>query len=206
TLVTTGTFSVAGPTGITLHTDAYTLQTFSATVPWATTATATPLADFSAVQLLSRGFSVDFGNSATAYMNRATFNSLRANGNSAALYARRTSGFGTVNNQADINKLFQGDDLPQIQIYDKGYKDDTGTFQLYIPANKCIVVGKRPANVPVGQYCYTRNANNPGWAPRAYTRIIDKGEMAIPREIHVHDGHSGGLKLFYPSAIVVMTV
>src|SRR5688572_8477721 len=48
-LLTAGTFSVAGPDGLTYQTDTYALQTASAAVPWATSATATPLADFRAV-------------------------------------------------------------------------------------------------------------------------------------------------------------
>jgi hypothetical protein len=44
-----------------LHTDSYTTQTYSAGWPWATVATATPLADFRAIQLKGRGYSLNFG-------------------------------------------------------------------------------------------------------------------------------------------------
>jgi hypothetical protein len=208
TLLATGTFSVAGPTGAILHTDSYTTQTFSAVVPWSTFATATPMADFSSVQLLGRGHSVDFGAGARAFMNRATFNNLRSNTNNADIYGRRTTGLGTYNAPSDINTLFQGDDLPGITVYDRGYFDETNTFQLFIPNNKVIVVGKRPMGEPVGSYVYTRNINQEGggMGPGAYTRVIDLGETRVPREFHVHDGHSGGVQIYWPSAIVVMTV
>jgi hypothetical protein len=206
TLLITGTFSVAGPSGAILHTDSYTVQTYTASTVWSTFATSTPLADFSAVQLLARGYAVDFGAKATAYMNRATFNNLRSNTNSADIGGRRTQGLGSVNNMADLNKLFTGDDLPNIAVYDKGYKDDTGTFQLFIPNNKVVVIGQRLSGVAIGSYVYTRNVNNANLAPGPYTKVIDTGEEAVPRNIEVHDGHSGGFKLTFPSAVVVMTV
>lgn len=206
TLLATGTFSVSAPNGGVLHTDTFSIQTYSAGVGWSTSATSTPLADFSAVQLLSRGHSVDFGASATAFMNRATFNYLRSNTNSADLYGRRTQGLGTFNNLQGINQLLMGDDLPKVVVYDQGYLDDSGTFQPFIPANKVVVVGKRPAGQPIAEYRMTRNANNPDLAPGPYMRVIDTGEISIPRAIEVHDGHNGGPVIFFPSAVVVMSV
>src|SRR5438132_6323718 len=66
TLITTGTFSVPASPSIAgglpvVHTDTYPLQTFTAAVGWANSGSSAPLADFSAVQLLHRGHSVDFG-------------------------------------------------------------------------------------------------------------------------------------------------
>lgn len=205
TLLTTGTFSVPGPAGTILHTDTFPVQTYSAGVPWGTFATATPLADFSQVQLQSRGKSVDFGAAATAFMNRYTFNNLRSNANALDLYGRRTAGLGTFNNIGAINQLLIGDDLPQIKVYDQGYlRESDGTFIPFIPNNVCVVVGKRPAGQVVGEYRMTRNVNNPDLAPGPYMRVIDTGELLVPRNIEVHDGHNGGPILYFPSAIVVM--
>jgi hypothetical protein len=208
TLLANGTFSVSGPSGAVLHTDSYTTQSFTALTPWATYATATPLNDFRQVQLLARGHSVDFGAVSMAYMNQGTLNNLLNNGNNADLYGRRTAGLATFNNLTTVNQLMQGDNLPQIAVYDKGFLDDFTNFQLYIPTNTVIVVGVRPLGEPVGHYCYTRNINRSGSLTGAgpYTRVIDLGENKVPREFQVHDGHNGGLKLFYPSAIVVMHV
>jgi hypothetical protein len=207
-LMATGTFSVPGPTGAPLHTDSYTLQTYTAPVTWATAATAAPLNDFRQVQLLARGHSVDFTDVAVAFMNQATFNSLANNTNNADLYGRRNVGLATYNNLQGFNQLLTGDNLPRLQIYDRGYLDDTGAFQLFIPNNTVIVVGKRPAGAPVGNWVYSRNINHEDGGVRAgpYYRVIDIGEQKVPRRLEVHRGFNGGLKLFYPSAIVRMTV
>jgi hypothetical protein len=206
TLLATGTYSVAGPMGTTIATDTFTPQTFSASVTWATSATATPLADFRAIQLLGRGLSTNFGAGAKAYMNRATANALLNNTNSADFYGRRTAGLGTFNSLPQMNSLLAGDDLPQIVVYDEGYLDDTATFQLYIPNNKVIVVGQRTTGESVAQYQMVRNANNPGMAPGAYMKVFDRGENYVPRTIEVHDGHNGGPAIMFPSSVVVMTV
>lgn len=210
TLLATGTFAVPGPTGSVIHTDTFPIQTYTAPVPWSNSAQSMPLADLSAVQLLSRGHSVDFGAAATAFMNRFTFNNLRTNSNPADIYGRRTAGLGTFNNLQGINSLLTGDDLPSVSVYDLGYQAEdgtsTGTFTSFIPANVVIIVGKRPAGQQVGEYRMTRNVNNPDLSPGPYMRVIDRGEIQVPRNIEVHDGHNGGPVLYYGSAIVVMNV
>lgn len=206
TLLATGTFSVAGPAGSVLHNDSYTTQSFNAGVSWGTFATATPLADFRSMKLLGRGKSVRFDATAKAYMNSSTANNMYSNTNASDLYGRRTQGLGTYNSPAQINTLLTGDNLPQIVEYDETYLDDTGTFQLFIPNNKVILVGTRPSNVPVGRYVMTRNVNNPDLSPGAYMKVIDRGEDQVPRSIEVHDGHNGGPALEFPSAVVVASV
>lgn len=204
TLLTTGTFAVADGSAV-LHTDSYTTQAFAAGVAWGTAATSTPLADFRAMQLLSRGYSVNFGASARAYMNRTTFNQLLSNTNAADLGGRRVTGLQTVNGPDALNSVMAADDLPQIVIYDQGYLDDTGTFQLFIPNNKVILIGSRRDGDPVGEYRMVRNVNNEGMAPGPYMKTIDRTDV-VPRSIEVHDGHNGGPVLFHPAAIVVATV
>jgi hypothetical protein len=204
TLLLTGTFSVADGQS-TLHTDSYTTQTYAAGVAWGTIATATPLADFRALQLKSRGYSLNFGAAAKAYMNRTTFNQLLSNTNAADLGGRRGSGLSTINGPQQVNQLLAMDDLPSIVVYDDGYIDDNNVFQLFIPNNKVVLVGARRDNDPVGEYLFTRNANNPNMEPGPYMRVIDD-EDDIPRTLQVHDGHNGGLALFHPAAIVVATV
>jgi hypothetical protein len=205
-LLVSGTFSVAGPTGAILHTDSYTTQTFTASPGWATFATATPMADLRAVSLKARGLSVSFGGNAVAYMNQVTFNNLASNVNAADIYGRRTQGLGTYNSADQLNQLFAGDNLPGIQVYDQGYLNDAGTFVPFIPDNKVVVVGKRLTGEPVGAFRYTRNASNPNMAPGVYTRVMDFNETAVPRKIEVHRGFNGGYVIYFPSAIVVMSV
>lgn len=201
TLVTTGTFSVANGRGVT-HTDTFNLQSFDASVSWATVATATPLADLRAMQLLSRGRSVDFGAGATLYVNRVTLNYALSNTNAADLGGKRTSGLANVMSLSEVNTVLTGEGLPNLAAYDEGYLDDTGTFVPFIADLTGVLVGRRRSGAAIGNYRMTRNVNNPGMEPGAYTKVVDNVEDAVPREIKVHDGHNGGPVLYHPSAIV----
>jgi hypothetical protein len=204
TLLATGTFSVSDGTSV-LHTDSYTTQTYSAGVVWATAATSAPLADFRAVQLKSRGYSVNFGAQAKAFMNRSTLNALLSNTNAADIGGRRLAGLSSINSLDDANRLLAMDDLPQLVPYDQGYIDEAGTFQLFIPNNKVIVVGARRDGDPVGEYRLTRNANNPDVGPGSYDKVVDDPNR-VPRTVEVHRGHNGGVVIYHPAAVVVMTV
>ncbi len=210
TLLTTGTFSVSGPDGQVLHTDTFTLQTLSASVAWATSATAVPLADFRAVQLLSRGHSVRFDQSSRAYMNRVTWNNFIKNTNAADFGGKKGMGLQSLTSIGDANVILTGEGLPNIVVFDGGYLNDSGTFVPFIADSKVIVVGQRIDGASIGEYRITRNANNPGLAPGPYMEVIDRGAdgpgKQIPRNIEVHDGHSGGPIIEFPSAIVILTV
>lgn len=205
-LLTAGTFSVTDGQGVTVHTDSYTQTTFTASVPWSTHATATPLADLRAVQLLSRGQSVDFGSGATALMNRKWFNHLIANTNASDFGGKRLDFGTTVNSSTDINKILTMEGLPQVEIYDEGYYDSSNTFQLFIPDNVVVMIGRRKSGASIGSFRFTMNINSPNGAPRPYTRVIDRGTMEIPASVEVHDGYNGGVTLEFPGAIVNMAV
>jgi len=200
-----GTFSVSGPNGI-VHTDSYTIQTYSAGVAWATVATAAPIKDFRAVKLLARGHSVSFGRQATAYMNQTTFNYAMNNTNANDIGGKRVAPSVNILELDQINKVLFDNDLPQIEIYDDTYLDDAGTPQLYIPNSKVVVFGARPGGQPLGEYRMTRNANNPNMGPGAYTKVIDTMDREVPRRVEVHDGHNGGPVIFFGSGVVEMSV
>lgn len=202
TLLTTGTFSVALANGAIGHTDAYTTQTLNMST-WATHTTATPLADMRAARLKGRGSSSSFGAGSLAYANQATIDDALANTNAADLGGKRMTGLAQPLSLGDINQLLTGEGLPNLAPYDEGYIDESGTFQLFVPNGKVVFVGKRPGNAPLGQYVMTRNANNPSLASGAYTKVIDKGDTQVPREVQIHDGHNGGPALFYPGAIII---
>jgi len=207
TLLGSGIFAVSNVNGVVMHTDSYNNQTYTASVPWSTYATADPLADLRAVQLLSSGYSVDMGASATLYINRVQANRLLSNTNQASIAGRRTGGFGTFNSIDDLNKLLTMDDLPNIKIYDKGYYNDAGVFTRFIPTSTGIVVGHRDDNAPIGAYRMTRNATNPDAAPGPYTMVEDSMEQnRPPRRLAVHDGLNGGPVLYWPSAVVSMSI
>lgn len=208
TLLATGTFAIAQG-NIVMATDTFTIQTFAAGVTWSTFATATPLANMRAVQLLQRGFSLSFGAGAKAYMNRSTFNNFLSNTNANDLGGRRGAGLSTINGPAAVNQLFAQDDLPNIVVYDEGYYDDTSTFQLFIPNNKVILVGRRTAGDTLGEYRCTLNVNNGDGSSGPYMMVYDSAQEnggRPPRHIEVHDGHNGGPVLFHPAGIVVLTV
>lgn len=205
TLLATGVFTALGRVGQVLHTDTYTTQNYSILVPWSTVASATPLADLRAIQILGRGHSVNFGRQAKAYMNQTTFNYFISNTNANDLGSKRTYGLASITGLDDVNRILTGDNLPNIVIYDEGYFDDAGAFQLYIPNKTVIIVGVRQTGVPIGNYEFTRNANNPDLAPGPYMRVIDNLERELPRKIEIHDGHNGGPVLYHPSSIVKAT-
>lgn len=204
TLLATGTFAVSNADGTVVHTDTFSLQTYAAGVAWSTIATAGPLGDFRAIKLKQRGKGCSFGAQAKAYMNQTTFNNMIANTNASDLAGRRTSGLSTVLSLAQANELLLGEDLPQIVIYDEGYLDDAGSFQLFIPNGKAVIVGRRPGGQKIMDYAMTRNASNPNLAPGAYMDVFENAKP--PRSIEVHDGHNGGPRIYFPSAVVIASV
>lgn len=211
-LLITGSFSRTGPTGNVLHADSFSITTASAAVAWATFATAKPFFDLRAIQTSGPLLGVNFGGGALAIMNRTTYNVMMQNSNANDLGGRRTQGLQPINTLEGVNALLAGDDLPKIVIYDEGYvgygsgDENPGAFTRYIPNNKVLIVGQRPAGQTVGEYILTRNANNPGMGPGDYTKVFDNGERGVPRRVQVHQGHNGAPVIYYPGAIVVLTV
>lgn len=207
-LLTAGQFTVTTRHGVT-YTDAYTPQTYNAST-WGTPSTATPLADFRAAQLLSRGHSVSFGAGATAFMNRATANNLLANTNAADLGGKRTSGLANILSMTEVNNVLGGEDLPRIVIHDDTYQDDANATQLFIPNGVVVIIGRRASGARIMDYAMTRNANNPDSAPGPYVAVVDHASdgpgKQVPPVIEVHDGHNGGPRLYLPSSIIIMDV
>ena len=204
TLLTTGVLEVFAANSSLIYRAAYTFQTHTAAVNWATAATATPLADLRAVQLKAAGYSLDFGRGAVGYMNRVTANRLLGVTNVSDIGGKRVASGATFNTLEDYNSIFLDSDLPQLKIYDEGYYTDGKVFTRFIPNDIVVVVGKRPPGQTVGEYQMVRNANNPDMAPGPYTRVFDRGDDKVLRSIEVHDGHNGGLGFFYPTAVCIL--
>jgi hypothetical protein len=206
TLLTAGVFSVPNSRGEIIHQDIFPVLTLTAGTPWSTVATATPTINIRAAQQLSVGQSVDFGGGAEIWMNQVTANNLLANTNASDFFGRRVGGGNTVNMLGDINDILAGNNLPTIRVYDRGYIDDSNTFQKLIPNGKAILIGKRLNGAPIGEYRMTRNFVN-DMKPGAYTKVVDLRQYGqVPGKIIVHDGHNGGPVIFFPSAIVVLNV
>lgn len=206
TLLTAGVFSVPNSRGEIIHQDIFPVLTLTAGIPWSTLATAVPTANIRTAQQLSVGQSVDFGAGAEIWVNQVTANNLLSNQNAVDFFGRRINGGATVNVIGEINDILVGNNLPKIRIYDRFYKDDTGTATKFIPNGKAILIGRRLNGSPLGEYRMTRNAVNPRLEPGPYTRVVDTRDRDIPGKIMVHDGHNGGPVIYFPSAIVVMSV
>lgn len=209
-LLQNGTFSVAHENGGIVHTDTYPLQTGSAS-DWSVLTTATPLADLRALKLLARGYSVRFDKTATMYMNQTTANYLVNNQNANDLFGKRQEVGATFNSIEDVNKILAANDLPLIEVYDETYFTDAAptTPVTFIADDKVVIVGKRKGNAPVGDVCAIRNANNPDCEPGPYTKVVDSSASSmnpVPRTIGVHDGWNGGIRLYYPSACIRLSV
>lgn len=220
-LLGTGTLTIPlpGPNGVSAYTDTYPIQTQTAAIPFATTATATPILEFQKIQQKQLGHSVDFGAGATAYMNQVTANRILNNGNSADFGGRRDQYGATLNALPQFNSYFAAQNLPKIVVVDDGYQpfpvsgveiNPSLQFQKFIPDGTIIVVGKRPGGANVGEWQQTINAMNPGNAPgpygfvKDYANGINTGKEVAPK-IEIHGGVNGGPAILYPSAIVVLT-
>lgn len=208
TLVGTGTFSVLGERGDITHTDTFSVQTASRAVDWDTAASSTPLADFRAIQLLSRGSSTQFDAGAKAYMNRTTFNKMLSCTNSNDLAGRRVTGLLSVLNLEEINRIFAGEGLPEIVVFDEGYISDAGVFTSFIADDKVVIMGRRTTGTSLGEYRMTRNANNPNMESGSYVYVQDSATSGnpVPRKISIHRGHNGGPVIYFPLGVVVLSV
>lgn len=215
-VLTTGTFSVIGENGAVLNTDSFSVRTFSASVPWATVATATPLKDIRNARLTALGYSYEFDKDSIMLMNEYTYNYMLFNTNSADLSGKRDSYGATFNTIASVNKLLESENLPQLSIYNESYLDETtGLPTLFIPNNKIVMIGRRKTGKQLGSFTITRNAQNPDVGAKPYTWFIDPFMMSqgnvlpagsVPRTIQIHRGFNGGPKIPYAGGIIVMTV
>lgn len=220
-LLATGTLSVplGGPNAPLSWSDTYTIQTYSPVVPWSTLSTATPITNMQTIQQLSVGHSSIFGPDATMYMNQVTANRLINNSNSADFGGKRDMYGATLNNLPALNSYFQKQNLPKVEINDRGYQllplsgpitAPTTQFKKFIPDGTAILVGKRPDNSNVLEFQQTINAMNPGFAAGPYQFIKDfsagiNAPKEVPPRLEVHRGMNGGLAILFPSAIVAIS-
>ncbi len=178
-------------------------------VYWDSQATAGPIADFRAVQLLHRGHSVMFDNNSVAWMNLLTFNYMIRNTNTADLFGRRNQGLETIEGLEQYNAFIaMRDNLPRIKVYDEGYNDNSNVFHPFIPNSKVILIGRRTNGAALGDFALTRNAGN-GNSSAPLVKVVNHGteaNQAPPAKIAVYRGFNGGPRIFYPTAIVNMTV
>lgn len=198
-LLVGGTFSISRNTQV-VYSGAYTQAAFTASVAWATVATATPFKDLLGLPILGRGLEVNFGAGASLLMNQKTANYLLLNTNAADLGGTLRQSGSSVKTIADVNLLLSLNGVPTIEICEEGYFTTGGTWTLYVPDNKFILVGKRKDTDVLGEYRNTRNINaTKGYG--SYSKVIEKKDD-VPMAIEVHQGHNGGPVLEYPGSIL----
>ncbi|MBB6053267.1 hypothetical protein [Armatimonas rosea] len=204
------TITVLLPGGGVGWQESYTGQTLTPATPWSTLATSTPLADLRSLQpTYGFGTSNKFNSQARLIMNSVTKNYLLGNTNAADLGGKRVENGATINDLPGINRILVAQDLPPIEVWDDGYIDDAGAFQLYIPNGRALVVGARPTGETPGEFQLTRNMNNPNGEPAPYAFVDDrtKGDKkSVPPRIDVHQGFNGGPVVERPSQLVTLVV
>lgn len=205
-LAINGRISVLGQRGQVLYNAAYQVQTAVVDTAWSDAANALPLVDLRNIALLGRGTSHNFGAGARVYVNQTTANLLLANTNPDDIGGRHVFGVATVLNLTTINQILSGEGLPQIVVYDRGYIDDNGDFQLYIPDGVAVVMASRPGGRRIGAYKMTFSANTMSAEPGGWSYVLDSADNGrpVPREITVGKGHTGGPAIEYADAIVVL--
>jgi hypothetical protein len=203
-------------------TETFPIQTFDAS-DWTNHGTATPLKDFNAVLLKFRGTGAG-AQGAVAYMNQTTLNNLLENTNDDDIRGFRSQNFLALTYDLEqVNKILQTRGLPTIEVYDEGYYDDNGAFQLFIPNDKVVVVGKRASGEVVGNFALTPSLHRemggmpaPGFFSfitvngdanngAAQINLSSLGGVGNPK-IEIIGGMYGGPILWYPRSIVRMDV
>ncbi len=207
TLLVTGLLQLKLPGGGIGFEAQYTQQVITPPVPLTTYGTATPLATMQAWPVTyGRGSSTAWNQTAVQYMNSFTFQKLMLNSNAADLNGQLKDANGRVTpTLTRSNEIFVAYNVPQISIWDGGYVNDAGAFQMSIPDGVGLVVGKRPDNETPGETQITKNVNNPGNAPGLYSFVRDytKGPLkTVPPKLEVHEGFNGGGVITRPSQIL----
>lgn len=200
-----GIYEATNSSGQIVHRSTYNIQHVSASIPWSNFAASKPLSDFRQIRLRSRGTSARFDQTTFAYMNQVTFNCLAQNQNTWDVGKTGLTACCTYMGLDVVNQQFAAQGLPQIAIYDEGYVDDNDSFYPYIPDGKVVFIGKRPGNVPIGHYIYTRNVIGCSTTSGPWMMLRDSCMFnEVPRYIKIHDGHNGGPAIEYPRAIIVL--
>jgi hypothetical protein len=200
-----GTFTLLGPNG-SVYIATYGIQTVTFS-DWNDLANGTPYADLLSLGALELGTSTNYTVGAEYWANGATVQLALLNRNpndfGGMRIAQGIARVGVPANLADFNGALTAAGLGTLNTYNRGYnRESDGAFVTWLPNNVVSIWGSRPNGDPVGEYRMVRNINNPGNGPGRYTKVIDTLDREVPRRISVHQGHNGGLVLYYPSAII----
>lgn len=177
---------------------AFTFPSYTATVPWSTPATSTPLADIRNLMLqgLDLVTDADFGSDAELFVNQKKVQHLLANTNANDI-GGRFENIRSDHGLDAINAIMVAEGLPRIVPISGNYVDENGVVQRYMPDNAGTLFGSR--REPMGSYTMTRNASNDNAAPGSYSEVIE--EKRPPKSIEVHQGHNGGAEIHFGKSI-----
>lgn len=188
--------------------DIYAINKYTANPLLSDAANSTPLKFFrDTLAAATAGLSVNFVGG-EIILNRVTLNQVLANTNAADLGGKRFEYGQTLNAVRNLNDLLLANDLPTLSVYDEGYyPEDSGAFVKFIPNGKAILIGKREDGEPIGEYVLTKAAQKggqPGW----WTDVVDNstGPLADPPHVLAKAGHNGGPKVYYPEAVLSITL
>lgn len=201
-----GLFTNARADGTSVHSDIFSITTRTPGTAWSTTATATPLADLRNWKASAElNTSSTFGPKSKLLATTTSINYLLNNRNAADLGGVRMEVGQTLNSLTELNKLLAANDLPQLVEYNKTYQTgprDRTVYTRFIPNGHFIWVGERPNGQRLGEFQGTYNVNSASESDQGiYSKVIDKGEITVPRQIEVHHGFNGGIGIYYPTAL-----
>lgn len=202
-LVSKATFTVLDGAGQIKYAGEYTDTPFDSSVAWSDLDNATPLADIRAATINEIGHSAKFDSNARLALNGVDASYLFGNRNANDFGGRRTNismPFGL----SEINQILVGENLPQIEVYNRSYTADNGVPIRFLETGRGVIFGRREDGGSIGDYAMTRNAINDSMAPGAYDYVYQMPEP--PKETRVHRGHNGGPRLYFPSAIKRLTI
>ena len=200
--------------------ETFPIQEYTPQTEWDDLANATPLKDLNAVKLMFRATGASAQGS-KLYLNEGTFHKILENQNANDLRGFNVDNFRSAAFDIDqFNKLLAARGLPMFQIYDEGWINEGGNFQLFIPNGKAILVGKRQAGESVGDYAMTptlhRSVNGVA-APGRFAFVTVNGQQSQLGQTGVSmaqlGGHSnprfevvhgvyGGPRLIYPRSVI----
>jgi hypothetical protein len=203
----TGTFTSKNAQGVVLYQPCFNVATSTPGTLFSDLANSAPLAYFrTLIQTSTKGVSVSFKpGKGRMLLNSVTMNLILANTNAADIGGKRLEYGKSFLSREDVNTVFAANDLPDFEVYDKGYyPDGTGAFTYYIPDNVVLVIGSRDDGEPIGQYRMTRHAMN-GGGTGEWEAVRDLRDRTPP-SVLIETGHNGGPVPFYTEAFVAATV
>lgn len=215
---------LAGSNGQVIYNDTYPIQRFFASVPWANTSTATPLADMQKMAQLAVGHGGRFDYGSEFWINQISAYNVVNNTNPNDIGGKKAPGGANLGNLALINQYFAGQNLPKFVVKDDGFQPapnvgpiTSGQYQKWINNNQGILIGARNNGDPLGNFIQTyqaiqaRNAPGVGVGQGEYAFVKDfasgvNASVNVAPRMETHMGFNGGIAMYYPSLSISASI